>query len=355
MENTNPNFKYELLTQDEKEFVDKLVASVNPHNDDEITTFGNSITDSVERCCDTLLKKSKTNELGEIGEVLTRLVTGIREMAPAPKEKEGIIALIAKNVKKANKKILKKIAQLDTAYNNIMKISDKLLNHQITLKSGTKQCEDLKAELREALVNYRFHVIAMYIIIANMDKEQITAKELSDKSGLEKDLLAYNDIKNIINICEKKVVDLQISMELARQQETQSEIIIAGNKALYNKISMAKSTLIATWKSNTTTIIVSMQQLAAGTYVNDVTDLSNELLIAGAKALKISMIATATASERFLISIEALSISNNTIIEGIDEVLLIKQEAQKNRKDVILKLDQNIQARKDAIIRNISA
>lgn len=351
----NPNFKYELLTPDEKAFVDKIVASVNIHNKDDITTFGGSIMASVERCCDTLLKHAKTNEMGAIGDILTKLVTGIKELSPEPKEKDGIIELIKKNIKKAKKKIEVVKTRFDSAYDNIMKIADKLEDHQITLKSGTKQCENLKNELRESLTNYRFHVIAMVIIKNNIDEELIAAKEKLENSGLEQDLLAYNDLKSIAGLCEKKVVDLQIGMELARQQESQSDIIMEGNEALYAKISMAKSALISTWKSNTTTILITMQQLAAGTYTNDVTDLTSQLLVAGADALKTSMITTANASESLLVSVEALTTANNKIIEGIDEVIRIKDEAHQKRQSAILQLDQNLEARKQAALRKMNA
>ena len=70
--------------------------------------------------------------------------------------------------------------------------------------------------------------------------------------------------------------------------------------------------------------------------------MTNELLRKNAETLKMSTIETAKASERGIVDIETLKITNESLITTLDEVLKIQIEGREKRKAAEAEL-QNIE------------
>jgi uncharacterized protein YaaN involved in tellurite resistance len=63
-----------------------------------------------------------------------------------------------------------------------------------------------------------------------------------------------------------------------------------------------------------------------------VTDLTNELLKKNAEKLHTATVETARESERGIVDIETLKLTNASLIQTMDEVLTIQQEGREKRK-----------------------
>ena len=63
------------------------------------------------------------------------------------------------------------------------------------------------------------------------------------------------------------------------------------------------------------------------------TDMTNELIKKNAAALKMATIETAKESERGVVDIETLKITNESLISTLDEVMRIQQEGLQKRRD----------------------
>ena len=72
----------------------------------------------------------------------------------------------------------------------------------------------------------------------------------------------------------------------------------------------------------------------------EVTNMTNELLRKNAETLKMESIATAKESERGIVDIETLRISNESLISTFDEVLRIQTEGRQKRKEVEVELEK---------------
>ena len=63
------------------------------------------------------------------------------------------------------------------------------------------------------------------------------------------------------------------------------------------------------------------------------TDLTNELLKKNAERLKIATVETARESERGIVDMETLRITNESLISTLDEVMRIQQEGKEKRRE----------------------
>ncbi len=77
---------------------------------------------------ETALKSVKTRDLGEVGDMLTNLVTDLKAFSADEKEQSGF-----GNFKKANNKISNLKTKYDSAEVNVDKVSKELQKHQVKI------------------------------------------------------------------------------------------------------------------------------------------------------------------------------------------------------------------------------
>ena len=85
----------------------------------------------------------------------------------------------------------------------------------------------------------------------------------------------------------------------------------------------------------------------------EVTDVTNDLLRKNAEALKQASIDTAKESERGIVDIETLTMTNQTLIDTLDEVMKIQDEGRANRAAAEVEL-QRIEEEMRAKILEVS-
>jgi uncharacterized protein YaaN involved in tellurite resistance len=71
----------------------------------------------------------------------------------------------------------------------------------------------------------------------------------------------------------------------------------------------------------------------AATAQRQVTDMTNQLLRKNAETLKTATIETAKESERGIVDMETLKITNESLISTLDEVLKIQQDGRVKRQE----------------------
>ena len=101
---------------------------------------------------------------------------------------------------------------------------------------------------------------------------------------------------------------------------------------------------IPLWKSQMIIAMGVEHSTQAALAQREVTDLTNELLRKNAEKLKTATIETARESERGIVDMETLRVTNESLISTLDEVMRIQKEGKEKRSllkavpDVLLKL-----------------
>ena len=70
------------------------------------------------------------------------------------------------------------------------------------------------------------------------------------------------------------------------------------------------------------------------------TDMTNDLLRKNAETLKLATIETAKESERGIVDMETLKMTNESLISTLDEVMKIQQEGKQKRREAEVEMNR---------------
>jgi len=336
------------LTEEEKKMVDQFVDKIEITNSNSILQYGVGAQKKIADFSETALNNVKTKELGEIGEMLSSVVCELKNF-DTPDEKKGILGLF----KKTTEKFSAMRAKYDKVEGNINKICTMLEVHQIQLLKDIAMLDKMY-EINKVY----FKELSMYILagkkkLSKLEKEELPILvERAQASGLPEDAQETNDFVSLCNRFEKKIHDLELTRMISLQMAPQIRLIQNNDSLMSEKIQSTIVNTIPLWKSQIVLALGVTHSSNAAKVQNEVTNMTNELLRKNAKTLKMSTIETAKESERGIVDIETLRMTNESLISTLDEVLRIQTEGRQKRKDAEIEL-QNIEEKLKNRLLNI--
>ena len=230
----------------------------------------------------------------------------------------------------------KKIEALKMKYDKVEKSIDNIVNvldgHQITLLKDIAVLD----KLYDADLVY-FKELSMYIIAGKTKLEQeraTTLQELRNKaqeSGLPEDAQKASDFADKCDRFERKIYDLELSRTVAMQMGPQIRLVQSNDALMSEKIRSTIVNTIPLWKSQMIIALGLAHSEEALRAEHAVNDMTNELLKKNAALLHQSTVQTAKESERGIIDIETLTMTNKELIDTLDDVRRIHVEGKQKR------------------------
>ncbi|WP_297428026.1 toxic anion resistance protein [Clostridium sp.] len=326
------------LTEEEKKMVEEFVEKIDISNSNSILQYGVGAQKKIADFSESALNNVKTKDLGEIGEMLSNVVVELKNFENSD-EKKGFFGLF----KKTTEKIEHMRAKYEKVEGNINKICNTLETHQIQLLKDIAMLDKMY-EINKVY----FKELSMYILagrkkLSKLEKEELP--KLAEKarlSGLPEDAQATNDFMSLCNRFEKKVHDLELTRMISLQMAPQIRLIQNNDSLMSEKIQSTIVNTIPLWKSQIVLALGVAHSSNAARVQSEVTNMTNELLRKNAETLKMSTIETAKESERGIVDIETLKMTNESLISTLDEVLRIQTEGREKRKAAEVEL-QNIE------------
>ncbi len=115
-------------------------------------------------------------------------------------------------------------------------------------------------------------------------------------------------------------------------------MIQSNDTMMSEKIQTTVVNTIPLWKSQMVLAIGITHSQQAARAQREVTDMTNELLKKNAQILKVATIESAKESERGVVDIETLKMTNESLISTLDEVLKIQTEGREKRRNAEMEL-----------------
>lgn len=331
-----PAFDESSLTQEERKMVDDFAAQIDLENSNLVLQYGAGAQKKIADFSETALGSVRTKDLGEIGEMLTGVVTELRSFDQDEDDK-GFMGLFKKNANKINT-MKAKYAKAET---NVTRICQILEGHQIQLLKDVAMLDKMY-ELNKTY----FKELSMYILAGKKKLQKVRDVELpalidkSQKSGLPEDAQAANDLSNLCNRFEKKLHDLELTRMISIQMAPQIRLVQGNDTLMAEKIQSTLVNTIPLWKSQMVLALGVAHSGQAAKAQREVTDMTNELLRKNAATLKMATVETAKESERGIVDIETLKITNESLISTLDEVLRIQEEGRQKRREAEAELNR---------------
>ena len=125
---------------------------------------------------------------------------------------------------------------------------------------------------------------------------------------------------------------------ISLQMAPQIRMIQSNDTMMSEKIQTTVVNTIPLWKSQMVLAIGITHSQQAARAQREVTDMTNELLKKNAQILKVATIESAKESERGVVDIETLKMTNESLISTLDEVLKIQTEGREKRRNAEMEL-----------------
>lgn len=331
-----PVFDESTLTPEEKKMVYDFTNQIDLTKSNQILQYGVGAQKKIADFSESALNNVKTKDLGEIGEMLSSVVTELKSF-DADEEEKGFLGFF----KKSSNKLAAMKAKYDKAEVNINKICESLEANQIQLLKDIAMLDKMY-DLNKTY----FKELSMYILAGKKKLDKVQNEELpalmekSAASGLPEDAQAVNDLIAICNRFEKKIHDLELTRMISIQMAPQIRLVQGNDTIMAEKIQSTIVNTIPLWKGQMVLALGVTHSGQAAKAQREVTDMTNELLRKNAEILKTATIDTAKESERGIVDIETLRVTNESLISTLDEVMRIQTEGRQKRKEAEIELSR---------------
>ena len=323
------------LTDAEKKQVDAFVKEIELKDSAAILQYGSGIQKKMSDFSEGTLNKVRNKDLGEIGELLSGVVTELK--AFDEEESKGVFGFFKKKMAKAEALKLK----YDKAEASIEKVSKTLEGHQMQLLKDSALLDQLYD-----LNKVYFRELNMYVLAGKKKLRQVMEEELpqararATASGMPEDAQEVSDIEAMCNRFEKKIHDLELTRMVSLQMAPQIRMIQSSDAMMAEKIQSTLVNTIPLWKSQMIIALGVEHSRQASEAQREVSDFTNSLLKKNAEKLKTATVETARESERGIVDMETLIATNENLISTIDEVMRIQSEGREKRREAEVRLTE---------------
>lgn len=316
-----------VLTPEEQKMVNDFAAKIDIENTNQILQYGAGTQKKMADFSDTALENVKTQDLGEIGELISNVVGELKDFDV---QEEGKFFGF---FRKQTSKIENLKNKYDKAQANVEKITDSLQQHQVRFMKDSAMLD----KMYEQNLNY-FKELTMYILAGKKKLEETRNGKLAEMknkaalSGLPEDAQAARDLDEKCSRFEKKLHDLELTRTIAMQTAPQIRLIQNNDTVMVEKIQTTIVNTIPLWKSQMVLALGIAHSAEAAQAQRQVTDITNELLRKNAETLHMATVETAKESERGIVDLETLQKTNADLIQTLDDVMRIQMEGRQKRQ-----------------------
>ena len=321
-----PPAEEDVLSAEEKKMVEDFSKQINVRDSNMILQYGAGAQKKMADFSESALENVKTQDLGEVGDLITGVVTELRSFDAT--EEKGLFGFFKKGANKLDAMKTK----YDKAENNVDKIVEALKKHQMQLMKDAATLD----KMYELNLSY-FKELTMYILAGKKKLKEVREGELAElvakaqRTGFAEDAQAAKDLDAMCIRFEKKLHDLDLTRTIAMQTAPQIRLVQNNDTTMVEKIQTTIVNTIPLWKSQMVLALGIANSNAAVKAQTAVTDMTNELLKKNAEMLHTSTVEVARQSERGVADIETLKQTNESLIKTLDEVMQIQKDGRQKR------------------------
>ncbi len=316
------------LTPEEQKMVDDFAEKIDITNSQIVLQYGAASQKKISDFSEAALDKVRTKDMGEVGDMLTSLVTELQNFDALEEQPKGFLGLF--------KRAGNQLEEMKTRYNkvetNVDRIEGMLEAHQVQLMKDIAMLD----KMYQLNMTY-FKELSMYILAGKKKLKAVREGELAAaeakarSSGLPEDAQAARDLADLCSRFEKKLYDLELTRNISLQMGPQIRLIQNNNTVMAEKIQSSIVNTIPLWKNQMVLALGLAHSQQAINAQRAVTNMTNDLLKKNAAALKQGTIEAARESERGIVDIETLQATNRSLIETLDELKKIQTEGKEKR------------------------
>ena len=192
----------ETFTPEELEQIKQFAGKIDVTNPDHVMLYGADAQKKVSEFSDTILASVKNTDSGEVGDILTKLITELKGFDGVTDQPKGLAKLFFS----AKKQMAAIQARYDVVSANVETIAGNLEQHQVQLLKDVAMFN----QLYDKNLEY-FRELSMYIAAGEMRLAEVRATDLealrkkAEETGDTMDAQAAKDLADQCDRFEKKI------------------------------------------------------------------------------------------------------------------------------------------------------
>ncbi len=315
------------LQPEEQQQVTSFAQQIDLHNSEIITRYGETAQQKLETFTNGALEGVVGRDVGEIGDLLAEMSVNIKDF-DKDVENGGIFGAFRSVKKKAE---IMRVKYTEVA-GSLERVKKELLGQRTTLLVDIKMLDEMYQQNLEY-----YKELTMYILAGKQKLEETRNGELAELkrkaeiTGAQEDAFLYSDLKDQCENFEKQLYDLELTRAVCLQTAPQIRLVQKTDEQLARKIQSSVNNTIPIWKQKIAVALAIQHNEDAAKMQKQITDLTSQMMEETARKLHTSTVAAAKESERGIIDIEAIKVSNTELLATIDDVLTIQEEGRKKR------------------------
>lgn len=323
-----PAMAESMLSEEERRMAEQFAQQIDLTDSSVILQYGIGTQKKMADFSETALENVRTKDLGEIGNLLSSVVTELKSFDE--EENKGFLGFF----KKQSGKLQNMKNKYAKAEANIDKICKVLEGHQVQLMKDIALLDKMYD-----LNRTYYKELTMYIIAGKKKLQEVREGEMqallakAQQTGLAEDAQAARDLDSMCERFEKKLHDLELTRMISIQTAPQIRMVQGSDTVMTEKIQSTLVNTIPLWKSQMVLALGVVHSSQAAKAQREVTDMTNQLLQKNAETLKMASVETAKESERGIVDMETLKATNQSLISTLDEVMNIQEEGRRKRRE----------------------
>lgn len=316
------------------EQIKKRMNEIDMDNTGSIIRFGAAAQAELQEISQAMLTDVRNKDVGPAGDSLREIVTTIRGFSitelDVRRKRSWWEKLLGRAAPFANF-----VARYETVQGQIDKVTDNLLSHEHTLLKDIKSLDILYDKTLEFYDELALYISAGEEKLSVLDSKTIPAKEKLVKAAAEDKAVMkaqeLRDLRAARDDLERRVHDLKLTRQVTMQSLPSIRLVQENDKSLVTKINSTLVNTIPLWETQLAQAVTIQRSAEAAKAVKEASDLTNELLTANAKNLRMANKTVREEMERGVFDIEAVKTANAELIATIEDSLSIADEGKRNR------------------------
>lgn len=341
----------QLITQDKSSLIDKdgnvnlavisdtdvaefktISNQLDEKDANSILNFGAEIQTSIAKQSDTFLTNVRTYNSGEVGTLITDLLTELNYVDVDQLE-QGPFKKFLSKIPLVNKLVVdvqKLFQQYDKITVNIDKISNKVKAGMINSIKDNSALQTMFDGNVALIKEMERHIIAGQIRFKELSEELAV---METNSGQHQDY-EIADKRNFISRLDKRLADMKIVRFIMLQSLAQIRVVQNNNTSIAEKAQSILTTTMPVWKNQLTLAVALQRQKQNIEVQRKVSETTNTILQKNAEMLKQNSIEVARENENTIVSLETLKNTTKSLIETLTEVKQIHDKGTETRREL---------------------
>ncbi len=319
------------------------MAEIDMGDTNSIIGFGASAQQELSEISQAMLVDVRNKDLGPAGDSLRDMVTTIRGFSVSEldvrRKQSWWEKLLGRSAPFANF-----LSRFETVQGQLDKVTDNLLGHETTLLKDIKSLDKLYEKTLDFYDELALYISAGEEKLKVLDQKTIPAKVAKvEKAPEGKQVMQAQELRDLRSArddLERRVHDLKLTRQVTMQSLPSIRLVQENDKSLVAKINSTLVNTVPLWETQLAQAVTIQRSVEAAGAVRAANDLTNELLTANAKNLRVANKIVREEMERGVFDIEAIKEANSELVATIEDSLRIADEGKSRRAAAEVELKQ---------------